>query len=94
MHRGLTPTMKAALAIIGIPAGVMHPRWPGLSDEERSELMDFLRGTLAAPAYRNSGRSAGPTAFPDISLHVGCMPIGPHVYGNERPLPATATPSP
>lgn len=48
MHRGLTPTMKAALSLIGVPAGEMHPPWHGLSEQENSELADFLRGTLLA----------------------------------------------
>ncbi len=48
MHRGLTPTMKAALSLIGLPAGEMHAPWQGLSNQEFSELADFLRGSLLA----------------------------------------------
>ena len=48
MHRGLTPTMKAALSLIGVPAGEMHAPWEGLSKQEYSELADFLHGTLLA----------------------------------------------
>jgi 4-hydroxy-tetrahydrodipicolinate synthase len=48
MHRGLTPTMKAALALIGVPAGEIHAPWQGLSEQENSELANLLRGTLLA----------------------------------------------
>lgn len=48
MHRGLTPTMKAALKLIGVPAGEMHAPWEGLPEQEISELADFLRGTVLA----------------------------------------------
>jgi 4-hydroxy-tetrahydrodipicolinate synthase len=46
MHKGLTPTMKAALAMIGCPAGAMHAPWQDLSEQEKADLAAFLRGTL------------------------------------------------
>jgi 4-hydroxy-tetrahydrodipicolinate synthase len=46
MHRGLTPTMKAALALIGCPVGEMRAPWQGLSEQERADLATFLRGTV------------------------------------------------
>jgi 4-hydroxy-tetrahydrodipicolinate synthase len=56
MHRGLTPTMKTALRLIGCPAGGMRAPWQGLSAAEETELAAFLRTTplarhmAAAPA--------------------------------------------
>jgi 4-hydroxy-tetrahydrodipicolinate synthase len=48
MHRGLTPTMKAALALIGRPAGEPFPPYVGLSADERHALETCLRATVLA----------------------------------------------
>ncbi len=49
MHRGLTPTMKAAMALIGRPIGGMYPPWQGLTEAETAALETLLRTTALAP---------------------------------------------
>ena len=46
MHRGLAPAMKAAMTLIGVPAGEPYPPYSGLSAEERSALAAVLRSTV------------------------------------------------
>ena len=48
MHRGLTPTMKAAMRIIGIPVGDPYPPYAALDAEETKALEAFLKTTLLA----------------------------------------------
>jgi 4-hydroxy-tetrahydrodipicolinate synthase len=48
MHRGLTPTMKAAMQLIGLPVGQMHPPYSGLDAEETAALADYLKTTVLA----------------------------------------------
>jgi 4-hydroxy-tetrahydrodipicolinate synthase len=48
MHRGLAPTMKAAMNLIGIPAGEPYPPYAPLSREETAALASFLRTTVLA----------------------------------------------
>jgi len=45
MHNGLTPTMKAAMNILGIPAGDPYPPYPPIRGEEHKALADYLRTT-------------------------------------------------
>lgn len=45
MHRGLTPTMKAAMAMIGRPIGGMYPPWQGLTEAELTALHGLLKTT-------------------------------------------------
>lgn len=56
MHRGLTPTMKAAMRILGRPVGDMHPPFQGLSAEETEALRAYLKTTDFIPA--NEGVNA------------------------------------
>lgn len=46
MHRGLAPAMKAALDIIGIPAGQPYPPYQPLTDDEKKNLKDVLKKTV------------------------------------------------
>ncbi len=48
MHRGLTPTMKAAMRIIGVPVGDPYPPYAALDPEETKALAAFLKTTLLA----------------------------------------------
>ncbi len=45
MHNGLTPTMKAAMNILGIPAGDPYPPYPPISGHELKALADYLKTT-------------------------------------------------
>ena len=49
MHRGLAPVMKAAMNLIGVPAGAPYPPYGPLGPEELNALADFLRTTVLAP---------------------------------------------
>jgi 4-hydroxy-tetrahydrodipicolinate synthase len=49
MHYGLAPTMKAALDLIGIPAGDPYPPYVPLSGDDRAALAAYLKGTSLAP---------------------------------------------
>jgi 4-hydroxy-tetrahydrodipicolinate synthase len=46
MHRGLAPTMKAAMNIIGIPAGQPYPPYVPPTREEMSALAALLKTTV------------------------------------------------
>jgi 4-hydroxy-tetrahydrodipicolinate synthase len=46
MHRGLTPTMKAAMGMIGVPVGEMYPPYTSLDSEEAKALRAHLRTTV------------------------------------------------
>jgi 4-hydroxy-tetrahydrodipicolinate synthase len=48
MHRGLAPTMKAAMNLIGVPAGDPYPPYAPLTREETAALAAFLRTTVLA----------------------------------------------
>ncbi len=48
MHRGLAPVMKAAMNIIGVPAGEPHPPYASLSRDETAALEALLRTTALA----------------------------------------------
>lgn len=45
MHNGLTPVMKAAMNILGIPAGDPYPPYPPISGEEHQVLVEYLKTT-------------------------------------------------
>jgi 4-hydroxy-tetrahydrodipicolinate synthase len=46
MHRGLAPVMKAAMNLIGIPAGDPYPPYSSPSSEEISSLAATLKNTV------------------------------------------------
>ncbi|MEJ2377670.1 MAG: dihydrodipicolinate synthase family protein, partial [Pseudolabrys sp.] len=45
MHRGLTPTMKAAMRLIGLPVGDPYPPYAKLDDKEVAALAEVLKTT-------------------------------------------------
>jgi 4-hydroxy-tetrahydrodipicolinate synthase len=51
MHRGLAPVMKAAMNLIGIPAGEPYPPYGGLTRDETAALAALLRTTVLAPRF-------------------------------------------
>jgi 4-hydroxy-tetrahydrodipicolinate synthase len=48
MHRGLTPTMKAAMRLIGLPVGDPYPPYAKLDDKEVTALAELLKSTALA----------------------------------------------
>jgi 4-hydroxy-tetrahydrodipicolinate synthase len=52
MHRGLTPTMKAAMRLIGIPVGDPYPPYAALDAAETTALAALLKTTLLARRLR------------------------------------------
>jgi 4-hydroxy-tetrahydrodipicolinate synthase len=54
MHRGLAPTMKAAMNLIGIPAGEPYPPYAPLTREETAALAAFLRTTVLAHRFERT----------------------------------------
>jgi 4-hydroxy-tetrahydrodipicolinate synthase len=46
MHRGLAPTMKAAMNLIGVPAGEPYPPYAPLTRDEMQALAATLRATV------------------------------------------------
>jgi len=46
MHRGLAPAMKAAMKIIGVPAGEPYPPYVGLDADEMTALEKVLNETV------------------------------------------------
>jgi 4-hydroxy-tetrahydrodipicolinate synthase len=46
MHRGLAPTMKAAMNLIGVPTGEPYPPYAPLSRDEIQALAAVLRATV------------------------------------------------
>jgi 4-hydroxy-tetrahydrodipicolinate synthase len=61
MHRGLAPTMKAAMNLIGVPAGDPYPPYAAPTAEEISSLATTLRTTvlgarMAKPARAKKSR--------------------------------------
>jgi 4-hydroxy-tetrahydrodipicolinate synthase len=48
MHRGLAPTMKAAMNLIGVPVGGPYPPYVSLTREELTALAGLLRTTSLA----------------------------------------------
>lgn len=46
MHRGLAPAMKAAMKIIGVPAGEPYPPYVGLDPDEMTALKNVLNATV------------------------------------------------
>ena len=52
MHRGLAPAMKAAMNLIGIPAGDPYPPYSPLSREELAALETTLKSTVLAPRFK------------------------------------------
>jgi len=52
MHRGLAPTMKAAMNLIGIPAGEPYPPYSPLSSDEMTAMTATLKNTVLAPRFK------------------------------------------
>jgi 4-hydroxy-tetrahydrodipicolinate synthase len=52
MHRGLAPAMKAAMNLIGIPAGEPYPPYAPLSRDEMTALAATLKTTVLAPRFK------------------------------------------
>jgi 4-hydroxy-tetrahydrodipicolinate synthase len=52
MHRGLTPTMKAAMRLIGMPVGDPYPPYAALDTAEVTALAALLKTTLLARRLR------------------------------------------
>jgi 4-hydroxy-tetrahydrodipicolinate synthase len=52
MHRGLAPVMKAAMELIGIPAGEPYPPYASLSREEMTALAATLRATVLGHRFK------------------------------------------
>jgi 4-hydroxy-tetrahydrodipicolinate synthase len=52
MHRGLAPAMKAAMSLIGIPAGDPYPPYSSLNSEEIAALAVTLRNTVLGPRLK------------------------------------------
>jgi 4-hydroxy-tetrahydrodipicolinate synthase len=48
MHRGLAPTMKAAMTLIGVPVGEPYPPYVSLTREELAAMTVVLRTTSLA----------------------------------------------
>lgn len=46
MHRGLAPAMKAAMKLLGVPAGEPYPPYVGLDAEEMAALDNVLKTTV------------------------------------------------
>ena len=55
MHRGLAPAMKAAMNLIGIPAGEPYPPYSPLSRDEMTAMAATLKTTVLGAALQ-SGR--------------------------------------
>ena len=49
MHYGLGPTMKAAMNLIGVPAGEPYPPYASLSRDDMAALAAYLKDTVLAP---------------------------------------------
>jgi len=54
MHRGLAPAMKAAMNLIGIPAGDPYPPYSPLSSDEILALAATLKNTVLAPRFKSA----------------------------------------
>lgn len=54
MHRGLAPAMKAAMNLIGIPAGEPYPPYAPLSRDEMAALAATLKNTVLGPRFRSA----------------------------------------
>jgi 4-hydroxy-tetrahydrodipicolinate synthase len=48
MHRGLAPAMKAAMNLIGVPAGEPYPPYVSLTTEEIAAMAALLKSTVLA----------------------------------------------
>ena len=51
MHRGLAPVMKAAMNLIGLPAGEPYPPYQSLSGEELAALAALLKASALAGRF-------------------------------------------
>jgi 4-hydroxy-tetrahydrodipicolinate synthase len=52
MHRGLAPAMKAAMNLIGIPAGEPYPPYSPLSRDETTAMATTLKATVLGPRFK------------------------------------------
>ena len=51
MHRGLAPAMKAAMTLIGVPAGEPYPPYVPLSGEEIAAMAGLLKSTVLSGRF-------------------------------------------
>jgi 4-hydroxy-tetrahydrodipicolinate synthase len=51
MHRGLAPAMKAAMNLIGVPAGDPYPPYSALTAEEINAMAAVLRTTALSKRF-------------------------------------------
>ena len=51
MHRGLAPTMKAAMNLIGVPVGDPYPPYSGLTADEIKAMAAVLRTTVLSSRF-------------------------------------------
>jgi 4-hydroxy-tetrahydrodipicolinate synthase len=49
MHYGLAPTMKAAMNLIGVPAGDPYPPYAPIAGDDLAALAAYLKSTVLAP---------------------------------------------
>ena len=52
MHRGLAPAMKAAMNLIGLPAGEPYPPYSPLGHDEMTAMAATLKTTVLAPRFK------------------------------------------
>ena len=52
MHRGLAPAMKAAMNLIGLPAGDPYPPYSPLGQDEMTAMAATLKTTVLAPRFK------------------------------------------
>jgi 4-hydroxy-tetrahydrodipicolinate synthase len=52
MHRGLAPTMKTAMNLIGIPAGGPYPPYASLDEEEILAMKETLKNTVLSHRFQ------------------------------------------
>jgi 4-hydroxy-tetrahydrodipicolinate synthase len=54
MYRGLAPTMKAAMGLIGIAVGAPYPPYTALDDDETLALKETLKNTVLSHRLRTA----------------------------------------
>jgi len=54
MHRGLAPAMKAAMNLIGVPAGEPYPPYSPLTADEQAALAATLRATVLGRRFKTA----------------------------------------
>jgi 4-hydroxy-tetrahydrodipicolinate synthase len=49
MHYGLAPSMKAAMNLIGVPAGDPYPPYAAVARDDLAALAAYLKTTILGP---------------------------------------------